>query len=102
MNSILHSYSYDTLRSRDGFGDRLEKYKESGRLTPGFTVFVDLLVQWLELAKRASKAMLRAKYNPQDPKAFYKAYYQSYLEIGVEQLESLPTSWDYINEQAQV
>ena len=97
MNSILHSYSYDTLGRRNDFGDRLERDKESGLLTAGFTVFVDLLVQWLELAKEASVATFRAKYQPQDPKAYYKAYYQRYLKIGVEELESLPTSWDYIN-----
>ena len=102
MNSILHSYSYDTLRSRNDFGERLEGDKESGRLTAGFTVFVDLLVQWLELAREARVATLRVKYQPQDPKAYYKAYYQRYLKIGVEKLELLPTSWDYINAQAQV
>jgi len=97
MNSILHSYSYDALRNRNDFGEMLESDKESGDLTPGFAVFVNLLIQWLELAKAARVATLRVKYQPQDPKVYYKAYYQRYLKIGVEELQSLPTSWDYIN-----
>ena len=101
MNSILHSYSYETLSMRNDFGDRLHRNQRMGQLTPGFAVFGDLLIKWLRLAKRARDTMLDVMYTPGDVKPFYQAYYQEYLKIGVDQLESLPTSWDYINEPPQ-
>ena len=101
MNSILHSYSYDALGGRNGFEDMLYRDQRIGQLTPGFAVFGDLLIRWLRLAKRSRDTMLDMKYTPEDAKPFYKAYYQEYLKIGVDQLESLPTSWDYINEPPQ-
>lgn len=94
--STLHSYSYETLKDRNSIVDLLMEDKMDGNSSPGFAVFVDLLYEWLVLAKDAYFAVRRAGFDPQDPLAFYKVFYAKYLQIGVDHLVNLPESWDYL------
>ena len=65
----------------------------------GFTPFTELLIQWLEISQSADFSVEESLLKPREAKDLFshcREVYKRYILAGLEHMERLPETWDYI------
>ncbi|HEV7737232.1 MAG TPA: hypothetical protein VGO47_07680 [Chlamydiales bacterium] len=91
--TILHSSDIKDLQRRASFSVHLVANEDL--CSPGFSVFSDLLLTWLNLASQFRLELIKKKKNHPLPRQYYQGVYEKYLKVGFEAVERMDEDWNY-------